>query len=250
MLAVVLISGTGLAVALAGADRLLAAVVGRGAGRRLAAVLGSGSSPVVRITSAPFLTQLAAGVYREIEVTAAAFTAGGIEFRELSARLSQVHAPVRRGPGRRGLVAGQVTAIMTIPLSVLADRLPRGLELRRHGSDLAISGWALLMPVAGTLAVTADGQRISVVPRVLGVPSLLGFVVALPGLPPELSIRALQVSDTGLQVTVSGDNVNLSQTEPGVRAVRLPWCGGSRRRREPGAPKAGQGRRPRPRSLP
>ena len=209
MLAVVLISGAGLAVALAGADRLLAAVVGRGAARRLAAVLGSGSGAEVRITNAPFLTQLAAGVYREIEVTAAAFTAGGIEFGGLSARLSQVRAPVRRLLARRGLVAGQVTAIMTMPLSVLADRLPRGLELRRQGADLAISGWALLMPVTGTLAVTADGQRISVVPRVLGVPALVGFVVALPGLPPELSIKALQVTDTGLEVTVSGKNVNL-----------------------------------------
>lgn len=209
MLAVVLISGTGLAVALAGIDRLLAVVVGRAAGRRLGAVLGSGSGAAVRITSAPFLTQLAAGVYREIEVTAAAFTAGGIEFRGLRARLSHVHAPVRRLQARRGLVADQVTAIMTIPLSVIADRLPRGLQLRRRGADLAIFGWAPLMPVSGTLAVTADGQRISVVPRVLGVPSLVGFVVALPGLPPELCIEALQVTDTGLEVTVSGDNVNL-----------------------------------------
>ena len=102
MLAVVLISGTGLAVALAGADRLLAAVVGRGAGRRLAAVLGDGSGAEVRITSAPFLTQLAAGVYREIEVTAAAFTVGGLEFRALSARLSQVHALARHGCPPRG----------------------------------------------------------------------------------------------------------------------------------------------------
>ncbi len=209
MLAVVLISGTGLAVALAGTDRLLAVVVSRGAARRLGAVLGSGSGAAVRITSAPFLTQLAAGVYREIEVTAAAFTAGGIEFRGLSARLSRVHAPVRRLLARRGLVADQVTAIITIPLSVIADRLPRGFQLRRRGADLAIFGWAPLMPVSGTLAVTADGQRISVVPRVLGVPSLVGFVVALPGLPPELCIEALQVTDTGLEVTVSGDNVNL-----------------------------------------
>jgi hypothetical protein len=209
VLAVVLISGTGLAVALAGADRLLAAVVGRGAGRRLAAVFGSGSGAAVRITSAPFLTQLAVGRYREIEVTAALFTIGGIEFRGLSARLSQVHAPVRRLLARHGLVVGEVTAIMTIPLSVIADRLPHGLEVRRRGADLAISGWARLMPVSGTLALTAEGQRISVVPRLLGVPSLLGFVVALPGLPPELCIEALQVTDIGLEVTVSGDNVNL-----------------------------------------
>lgn len=209
MLALVLISGTGLAVALAGADRLLAAVVAREAGRRLDGVLGSGSGAAVRITNAPFLTQLAAGVYREIEVTATVFTAGGIEFRGLSARLSHVHAPLHRLLAGRGLVADRVTAIMTIPLSVIADRLPRGLELRRQGTDLAISGWMLLVPVSGTLAVTADGQRISVVPRVLGVPSLVGFVVALPGLPPELCITALQVTDSGLEVTVSGDNVNL-----------------------------------------
>lgn len=209
MLAVVLISGMGLALALAGIDRLLAAVVARAVGRRLGAVFGSGSAAAVRITSAPFLTQLAAGVFREIEVTAAVVIAGGIEFSGLSARLSHVRAPLRRLLARSSLVAGKVTAIMTIPLSVIADRLPRGLEVRRHGADLAISGWVLLVPVSGTLAVTADGQRISVVPRVLGVPSLVGFVVALPGLPPELCITDIEVTDNGLEVTVSGDNVNL-----------------------------------------
>jgi hypothetical protein len=68
----------------------------------------------------------------------------------------------------------------------------------------------LLMPVTGTLAISADRQRISVVPKVLGVPSLMAFVIGLPGLPPELTIDSVQVTDAGLEITLRGENVNLT----------------------------------------
>ena len=65
------------------------------------------------------------------------------------------------------------------------------------------------MPVSGTLAVRADRQRISVIPKVLGVPSLVGFVIALPGLPPRLTIDTLDVTDAGLEITMRGENIDL-----------------------------------------
>jgi hypothetical protein len=209
VLAVVL-ACAGLAVVVGGTDRLLASAVGRHVARRAERVLGSGSAPVVRISGAPFLTQLVAGVYREVRVTAPICTIGGLELHGLTVLLSQVRASIRRLLAARGLIAGRVTANATIPFSVLTARLPPGLVLRRNGTDIGISGWMRLMPVAGTLAVAADGQRISVVPKVLGVKGLVGFVIALPGLPPELLIHALQVTDDGLEVTVTGDDVILA----------------------------------------
>jgi LmeA-like phospholipid-binding len=215
----VILACVGLAVVVGGTDRLLASAVGREVARRAGRMLGAGSAPVVRITSAPFLTQLVVGVYREVKVTAPTCTIGNLELQGLTIRLSQVRASVRRLLAARRQIASQVTATgpkamhmtasATIPFSVLTARLPPGLVLRRNGADIGISGWLRLMPVAGTLAVAADGQRISVVPKVLGVKGLVGFVISLPGLPPELVIQALHVTDAGLEVTVTGDEVIL-----------------------------------------
>jgi hypothetical protein len=216
VLGVALLSVAAAVVAVAGVDRLLAALAVRQAAWRVGALVGGGpaagpgSAPAVRIVRMPFLTQLAAGVYREVEVSLDALTAGGIEFRAVTARLSQVRAPLRLLLAGRGLVAGQVSALATIPFSALTGRLPPGLVVRRRGTELGVSGSVLLMPVTGTLAVGADGQRISVIPKVLGVPSLVAFVIALPGLPPELAIDSLRVTDAGLEITVRGANVNLT----------------------------------------
>jgi hypothetical protein len=209
VLSVALITSAGVAIALAGADRLLALIAVRRVARHLAARFSASAAPVVRIAGAPFLTQLLSGVYRQVDITLAAFRLGGMEFRGFTAHLSRVRAPLRPLLAGRGLVAGQVRAIATIPLSAIGDRLPQGLILRRQGSEIAVSGFVLLMPVSGTLAIRADRQRISVVPRVLGVPSLVGFVIALPGLPPRLTIDTLEVTDAGLEITMRGENVDL-----------------------------------------
>lgn len=218
MLAGILVCA-GLAVMLAGADRLLASAVCRQMARRAERTLGTGSAPVVRVMNVPFLSQLVAGVYREVTLTAPSCTLGSVELQGLTVRLSDVRAPLRRLLAARGLNTGRaparelkaskVAASATIPFSALTARLPAGLELRRTGTDIGISGWLGLMPVAGTLAVAADGQRISVVPKMLGVKGLLGFVIALPGLPPELAISALRVTEEGLEVAIGGDEVSL-----------------------------------------
>ena len=198
------------ALAIAGLDRLLAAIAIRRVAGQVAALTGPGCPAVVRFAGAAFLPQLLAGVYREIEVTLAACTAGGIELRALTARLSLVRAPIRLLLRGRGLVAGQVSGQATIPFSAIASRLPPGLAVHRQGAQVRVRGNVLRLPVAGTLAITSDAQRISVVPSVLGVPSLVGFVLALPGLPRELTIDAIRVTDAGLEISMSGDEVRLT----------------------------------------
>jgi hypothetical protein len=209
------------AVALTGADRLLAMIAVRRVSRHLSTRLHATSAPAVRIAGASFLTQALSGVYRQVDVTVTACRAGGLEFLGLTASLSRVRAPLRllvasRGVvasramvASRGLVAGQVRAMATIPLSAIGDRLPPGLILRRQGAELAVSGFVLLMPVSGSLAIRADRQRICVLPKVLGVPSLVGFVIALRGLPPGLTIDTVDVTDAGLEITIRGEDIEL-----------------------------------------
>jgi LmeA-like phospholipid-binding len=227
VLAVILVC---IGLVLVGTDRLLASVVGRGVARRAGRALGTGSGVVVRITSVPFLTQLASGLYREVEVSAPTCAIGSVEVHALRVRLSGVRASVRqllaaeglfatrvaaRGAlsarvAARRLLATRVAASATIPFSVLTARLPPGLDLRRSGADIGVSGWIGLMPVVGTLAVAASAQRISVVPKVLGVKGVVGFVITLPSLPPQLLISALRVTEAGLEVTLTGNDVILA----------------------------------------
>ncbi len=197
------------AVILAGADRLLAAAAARAASRRVALRLGAAAVPHVRVHGWPFVTQAAAGSYREIEVTAISMMAGGVELRELRGRLTAVRAPLRPLLAGAGLVAGELTATAAIPLTQIADRLPPGLMLRRQGSELRVSGMALLKPVTGTLALRPDGQRIAVAPKVLGLPSLVGFVIPLRGLPAGLTIDSLRLGDGGVELSLRGVNIRI-----------------------------------------
>ena len=198
------------AAATAGLDRLLAVMAARRVALHVAALTGPGYPAMVRFAGAAFLPQLLGGVYREIGVTLAACTAGGVELRALTARLCLVRAPIRLLLRGRGLVAGQVSGHATIPFSAIASRLPPGLVVDRHGEQVRVRGTVLRLPVIGTLAVTSSRQRISVVPSVLGMPSLVGFVLSIPGLPRELTIDAVRVTDVGLEISMSGDEVKLT----------------------------------------
>lgn len=223
MLAAVLIVLAAVAASVATLDRLLAVVTVRRAARRIGASGNARSVPVVRIAGTPFLTQLISGRYRDVTVTLTAFTVGGADFSGLTARLTQVRAPLRALLAGGGLVAGQMTATATIPLSALSSRLPQGLRLRQKGGELRVSGSVLRMPVSGVLRIrVADPQRISVIPKVLGVPSLVGFVIGLPAMPPQLVIKSVRVTGDGLEVSLRGDNVTLA---PGRdQASRLAGC--------------------------
>ncbi|HEX9031071.1 MAG TPA: DUF2993 domain-containing protein [Streptosporangiaceae bacterium] len=202
------------------ADRLLAVVAARHMARHVArriAVTASAGIPLrVRIAGVSFLAQLVAGRFAEVRVTVPAFVAGGLDLLGLDARLTQVRAPLRRLLSGSALVAGRVTATTTIALSALDSRLPPGLTLARHGEELRITGPVLRTGVYGTLGITAGARQIFVTPRVLGFPSLVGFAIALPALPPELVIDSVAVTADGLAVTLHGDNVTLGGRQADV----------------------------------
>jgi len=103
-----------------------------------------------------------------------------------------------------------VTATATIPFYALTERLPPGLIVQSHGSDLRISGSIWRMPVTGTLAVRAEPRQIALTPKVVGVPALVGFVIGLPAMPPQLTIRSVRISGAGLEVSVQGSGVSFA----------------------------------------
>jgi hypothetical protein len=195
------------------ADRGLAVLVARLVAWRVAAVSDKGAPPhrpvKVKIAGAPFVTQLIVGRYRSVEFTVATFTGAGLDFADLTARLTRVLAPLGRLLTSGGVIAGEVTATATVPFRALAQRLPPGLTIRPHGDDLRIVGSILRMPVSGTLGIKAEPRQIALTPKVVGVPALVGFVIALPAMPPQLTIASVRVTTSGLEVSVRGRDVRL-----------------------------------------
>lgn len=198
-----------LIASLIGADRAAVTVARRRAARLIAGAWRTARVPDVRI-GGPFLVQLLAGSYRQVRLTIPAFTVGAIEFAGLEAALTGVRATVRGLLAGRGLVAGEVTAAVAIPFATLSERLPPGFAFRRHGQDLRIHGWALAVPVSGTVEISADLRRISVSPRIAGIPSLVGFRIDLPPLPHEVTITAISVTDSALTVSLAGRDVRIA----------------------------------------
>jgi DUF2993 family protein len=190
-------------------DRVLLAVaVGRVA-RRIQLASGSSTAPDVRIGGIAFLPQLIAGLYRDVQVTVGAWTAGGLDSSGLTARLGQVRAPLRLLLAGGGVTVGQLAAEVMVPLTVLARRLPSGLTLRPQGGDLRITGTILLVPVTGTLGIRFGPAKITFTPKLTGVPAPVGFVLDLPALPHGLAITGVRVTDDGLAVAVRGTDVTL-----------------------------------------
>jgi hypothetical protein len=198
-----------LVAAAAGADRLVAFLAVRRVSRIIGTAFSAASPALVSIGGGLFLPQMLSGVYRRAEVTLTAFSAGGVEFSGINARLTGVRAPLRHLVRGGTVVADHVTATVALPLSALRSRLPPGLTLRRQGDGLAVVA-ALPTPVSGVLAITADARHIVITPRVLGIPSLVGFAIALASMPPELAIDDVVVTDAGLEVSICGQNVALA----------------------------------------
>lgn len=194
---------------LTGTDRAAAWI----ARRRVAELIGvawrAAAVPDVRI-GGPFLIQFLAGRYRQVKLSVPAFTAGGVEFGWLDASLAKVRAPVRGLLAGHGLVAGEIIATVELPFSALNQRLPAGFALRRRGQELVVHGWALAVPVTGTVEISADLRRISVNPRVAGVPSLVGFRIELPAMPQAVDITSIGIADTALTLTMTGRDVHLA----------------------------------------
>jgi hypothetical protein len=202
-----------LAFALVVSDRVAALLVTRRVARRVhraARATEAAPPPRILIAGAPFLTQLLRGCYPRVDITMTEFGMNGVEFSSLAATLSGVRAPMRALFAGDGLVAGGVTATVTIPLAVLSQRLPGGLGVQAHDGDLRISGTLLWLPVSGRLAVTAEPQRLCFTPLGAGrIPALVGFVITVPGMPDRLAIESVQVTDAGLVVRLSGTDVAL-----------------------------------------
>ena len=216
MLSTVVIAAAAIAAGLTGADRTAARIARRRVAQRLAAAWHTTAAPDVRV-GGPFLIQLICGVYRNVRLTVPAVTAAGVDFTDISASLRRVRAPIGRLLAGSGIVITELSASFAIPFTALNRRLPGGFALRRHRDELQIFSPLVAWPVDATVAIDPDLRHIAVTPRLARVPSLVGFRIDLPAMPPEVTITSITVTDTTLLVDVAGRDVRLGRADTAGR---------------------------------
>jgi hypothetical protein len=218
-----------LAVLLVAADRISVAVAENQISDRLTSAYGLPHKAGVTIAGFPFLTQVAAGDYHQIDVSASQVPADGATLHDLNVRLTGVHATVGQvlGNGSSMVTADHAAGSAMVGFGTVDKRLPGGFRLHPAGKNLSVSGRlafdGVRIPVSATVALGVSGAGISVTPvriRVPGLPGLplsayssqLRVVVPLSTLPLHLHLNSVHVTPDGLRIGASARHVQFART--------------------------------------
>ena len=217
-----------LAVLLVAADRISVAVAENQISDRLTSAYGLPDKPGVSITGFPFLTQVVAGDYQQIDVSASQVPTDGATLHDLKVRLSGVHATVGQvlGNGSSMVTADRATGSAMVGFGTVDRRLPGGLRLHPEGKNLGVSGrlayHGVHIPVSATVAVGVSDSGIEVSPVSVNVPGLPGLpvsayssqlriVVPLSTLPLHLHLTSVHVTPDGLRIAASARHVQFAR---------------------------------------
>lgn len=230
---------TGVLVVLLGgllvvADRVGVNLAEKEIAKRISARLSANgitsSTPDVDITGVPFLTQVLRGEYEEIDLTLRDLTGGKVPLPLLTVQAKGVRAPLSGlRDGTAEATAAKVTGTGTVAYTSLvqAGNLP-GLTLHGDGGRvLSISGKvAVLGELKGRAEVTVVDGKVRL--RVIELNSASGALtnaaqmllttyrnrmavtLPLPALPFGLVLKDVQTAETGLLVTMTANEVNLT----------------------------------------
>jgi LmeA-like phospholipid-binding len=210
------------------ADRISVAVAENQISSRIAASYGLSAKPAVAIAGFPFLTQVAAGSYRAVDVSAGQVEAGGTLLHNLQARFTGVHASVGQvlGGGAATVTADRATGTAVVTYSEVDKRLPGGLRLRPDGKHLVVSGTVRYggtrIPVDATVDLGVSGAGIQVTPvhvTISGGSSLpaaasaarLGIVVPVTALPLHLRLTSVHAASGGLRISAAARHVHFAR---------------------------------------
>jgi len=186
--------------------------------------LGLSGKPDVTIQGFPFWTQLIARDFKTVDVTASNETvnvhsvgSGLLKIANLNATLHGMHIH-----GTNSATVDQFTATILVTFTSLGNvgGIPSGITMTADGPNQIKATVSLLglFSDSATVQVTQTGPnqiRVKVI-DFGGIPaSALGnlaeFTVTIPKLPAGVTIQNVSVTQQGLQITATGQNITLSQ---------------------------------------
>ncbi len=201
---------------LVAADRGALAITENAMASQFQSSVGLSGKPHVSIPGFPFLTQLAARDFKTVNVSATDETTGPLEIASLTATAHNMHIH-----GLNSATIDQFTASALITFTALgnAGGIPQGITLSQDGPD-KIMATVSIGPLSdsATAQVTQTGPN-KVTIKVInagGIPaSVLGnfmdFTITIPKLPDGVAIQSVSITQRGLMITATGQNVTVSQ---------------------------------------
>lgn len=213
---------------LIGADRFGKMRAEAEVARQVAAQYRLPERPSVEIGGFPFLTQAISGTYQRIDVGIGDYTQQGVTVQDVKVRLDDLNAPLSdllKGD-QTNVRARTATASAVIPYGVLQRQVAeRGVQkVSRSGGDVLLEGTftylGISAPIGVTVSIEPTVQGIVITPRTVqasGVQVPIGLIkrdltytVPVTGLPMGSRITAVEPVDTGLRITGTAQNVDLS----------------------------------------
>src|SRR5919109_1832619 len=131
-----------LIVLLVAADRITLVVAEHQVSSKLATTYNLQQPPGVSIHGFPFLTEVAAGQYQQVDVSVGSLESNNVPVQNFDAQFTSVHAPLQQmlGSGSSTITADQATGTATVPYSAVNQHLPAGVTVGADGSNLKMSG--------------------------------------------------------------------------------------------------------------
>ena len=189
-------------------DRVAVSAAQRDVARRLQVEQHLAHRPDVSIRGFPFLTQMVAGRYDEVDVTVRGLHAGPLAVTRLVAHLHGVHVSigdvVRQHVSR--VPIDRASAEVVLSFGDLNAFLARdSARISAHGGEvqLAATFSGLHLDVAVPVEIRGDALVLSVGGAVPDI------TIPLPGLPFGLRLESVQVGRNGLVVTGSASGLVL-----------------------------------------
>ncbi|HEY2130786.1 MAG TPA: DUF2993 domain-containing protein [Streptosporangiaceae bacterium] len=176
---------------------------------------GLSNKPTVNIEGFPFLTQLAARKFNEVQLSAATEKAGPVVIENLHATMRNMQLINGFSSARVGSLNG--TGLITFGSLAKAANVP-GLKISAlDNTEAKVTIDLGFISGSGVAKVTKAGpNKINIaVVNAGGIPlSALGglnnMTITIPGLPMGLNVKSVTMSQQGILVHIIGKNVTLS----------------------------------------
>ena len=205
-----------LLILLIAADRVAAGIAENEAANQIKAQ-GFPVKPKVTIEGFPFLTQLAARDFHQVDISADNVTEGPVDIASINATLHGVHIT----SGFNGATVDQLTGTALITFAGLshAGGIGDGITLSNGGNGEVKASINLGFVSGNAFAQVAKAGPHQISVRVVsagGIPlSALGplqsFTVTVPHLPAGVTVQNVSVTGQGVLIGVAGTNTSFSQ---------------------------------------
>jgi hypothetical protein len=206
-------------VLLVGGDRAANAFAEDQMASQFASSLALSGKPHVTIQGFPFLTQLAARDFHQVDINASNETAGPGGQLEIASLTATLHGMHIKSSNSTEIDDFSASALVTFTALAHAGGIPGGITLSADGPN-RIKAHVDLDVISGdvVLQVTQVGDsKINIkVVDANGLPTdllgnLVNFTISIPKLPAGVKIQKISITSEGLRLTATGHNTTLSQ---------------------------------------